>query len=56
LTPVTLLHFTLDHAPLRQVHGIPEEHLLICEALGIDYGWYQGGTAEQNSPPWTTLP
>ena len=55
-TPVTLVHFTLDNAPMLQVHGIHEDHLIICEALGIDYGWYQGVTAEQNSPPWTTPP
>lgn len=50
----TLLHFTLDNAPMLQVHGIQEDHRIICEALGIDYGWYQGVTAEQHSPPWTT--
>jgi transposase len=55
-TPVTLLHCTLDNAPMLQVHGIQEDHLIICEALGIDYGGYQGVTAEQNSPPWTTPP
>jgi transposase len=55
-TPVTLVHFTLDNTPMLQVHGIQEDHLSICEALGIDYGWYQGVTAEQNSPPWTTPP
>jgi transposase len=54
--PVTLVHFTLDNAPMLHVHGIQEDHLIICEALGIDYGWYQGVTAEQNSPPWTTPP
>jgi transposase len=55
-TPVTLVHFTLDNAPMLHVHGIQEDHLSICEALGIDDGWYQGVTAEQNSPPWTTPP
>jgi transposase len=55
-TPVTLVHFTLDNTPMLQVHGIQEDHLIICEALGIDYDWYQGVTAEQNSPPWTTPP
>jgi transposase len=55
-TPVTLVHFTVDNAPMLQVHGIQEDHLIICEALGIDYVWYQGVTAEQNSLPWTTPP
>jgi hypothetical protein len=55
-TPVTLVHFTLDNAPMLHVHGIQEDHLIICEALEIDYGWYQGVTAEHNSPPWTTPP
>ena len=56
LTPVTLVHCTLENAPLLQVHGLQEDPLSICEALGMDYGWYQGVTAEQHSPPWTTPP
>jgi transposase len=48
-TPVTLVHFAVDNAPILQVHGIQEDHLLICEAVGIDHTWYQGAAAGQNS-------
>jgi len=48
-TPVTLVHFAVDHAPILQVHGLQEDHLLICEAVGIDPAWYQGAAAGQNS-------
>jgi transposase len=48
-TPVTLVHFAVDNAPILQVHGIQEDHLIICEAVGIDHTWYQGAAAGQNS-------
>ena len=48
-TPVTLLHFAVDHAPLLHVHGIQEDYLIICEAVGIDPAWYHGAAAGQNS-------
>jgi len=48
-TPVTLVHFAVDKAPILQVHGIQEDHLIICEAVGIDHTWYQGAAAGQNS-------
>jgi len=48
-TPVTLVHDTVDKGPILHVHGIREDHLLICEAVGIDHTWYQGAAAGQNS-------
>jgi transposase len=48
-TPVTLVHFAVDNAPILQVHGIQEDHLIICEAVGIDHTWYQGAAAGQTS-------
>ena len=48
-TPVTLVHFTVDNAPILQVHGMQEDHLIICEAVGIDHTWYQRAAAGQNS-------
>src|SRR5919197_3621901 len=50
-TPVTLVHFTLDNAPMLQVHGVQDHNLIICEAVGIDPAWYQGAATEQNSLP-----
>ena len=48
-TPVTLVHYTVDNGPILHVHGIREDHLIICEAVGIDHTWYQGAAAGQNS-------
>src|SRR5262245_24807359 len=48
-TPVTLVHYTVDHGPILHVHGIREDHLILCEAVGIDHTWYQGAAAGQNS-------
>jgi transposase len=55
-TPVTLVHFAVDKAPSLHVHGIGEDHLIICEAVGIDQAWYQGATAGQNSLLLTAPP
>ena len=49
LTPVTLVHCVVDNAPILQVHGIQEEHRIVCEAVGIDQAWDQGVAAGQNS-------
>ena len=32
LTPVTLVHFTVDNAPMLHVHGVQEDHRIVCEA------------------------
>jgi transposase len=55
-TPVMLVHFAVDNAPILHIHGIREEHLIVCDAVGIDRAWYQGAAAEQNSLLSTTPP
>jgi transposase len=55
-TPVTLVHFAVDNAPSLHVHGIREDHLIVCDAVGIDRAWYQGAAAEHNSLLSTTPP
>jgi len=55
-TPVTLVHFAVDNAPILQVHGIQDYHRIVCEAVGIDHTWYQGVAAGQNSLVSTTPP
>ena len=55
-TPVTLVHFAVDNAPILHVHGIREDHLIVCDAVGIDRAWYQGAAAGQNSLLSTTPP
>jgi hypothetical protein len=56
LTPVTLVHFAVDNAPLLQVHGLQDYHRSVCEAVGIDHAWYQGAAAGQHSLLSTTPP
>ena len=53
---VTLVQFAVESTISRQVHGIRDHHLLVCEAVGIDPAWYQGAATEQNSRPRTTPP
>jgi hypothetical protein len=48
-TPVTLVRFTVDNAPVLQVHGIQDDHLIVCKAVGIDHAWYQGVAVGQNA-------
>jgi transposase len=48
-TPVTLVHVAVDNVRILHVHGIREDHRIICEAVGIDHAWYQGAAAGQNS-------
>jgi hypothetical protein len=55
-TPVMRVPFPIDKQLSLQVHGIQEDHLLVCDAVGIDQAWYQGAAPGQNSRPWTTPP
>jgi hypothetical protein len=54
--PVMLVQFVVENTISLQGHGVQEHHRIICEAVGIDLAWYQGGTTEQNSLPRTTPP
>jgi transposase len=54
--PVMLVQFAVGNTISRQVHGIQDHHLLVCEAMGIDPAWYHGVATEQNSRPRTTPP
>ena len=54
--PVMLVQFVVDNMTSLQGHGLQAHHLSICEAVGIDPAWYQGGATGQNSLPRTTPP
>ena len=54
--PVMLVQFAMDNTTRLQVHGVQDHHLLVCEAVGIDPAWYQGGATGQNSLPRATPP
>src|SRR5215813_13136243 len=55
-TPVTLVHFAVDKASILLVHGLQDYYWIVCEAVGIDYAWYQGAAAGQNSLSSTIPP
>ena len=55
-TPVMLVHCMVDNTPSFQVHGIQDYHRIVCDAVGIDQAWYQGGATGQNSLPQTAPP
>jgi hypothetical protein len=54
--PVMLVQFVMENTTSLQVHGVQEQHLIVCEAVGIDPAWYHGATTGQNSLPRTTPP
>jgi transposase len=54
--PVMLVQFAMDNTTSLQVHGVQDHHLIVCEAVGIDPAWYQGGTTGQNALPRATPP
>src|SRR5215471_17669521 len=49
--PVMLVQFAMENASSLQVHGVQDHHRIVCEAVGIDPAWYQGGATGQNSLP-----
>jgi hypothetical protein len=55
-TPVMLGQCVLEKAMSCQLQGVQDQHLLVCEALGIDPAWYQGGATGQNALSRTTPP
>lgn len=46
---VTLVQFQVAQQLDLQVHGWQEHHRTVCNALGIDYGWYMVSITRQNS-------
>jgi len=55
-TPVMLVQFTVDAQHNLQMHGVQDYHLIVCDAVGIDPGWYQIAVSGQNSLPRTIPP
>jgi transposase len=47
--PVMLVQFAVDKQLSLQMHGVQHSHRIICEAVGIDPGWYQIAPTGQNS-------
>jgi transposase len=39
--PVAVVHWRLGNAEMRQLYGLNDSHLMVCEALGLDHTWYE---------------
>jgi hypothetical protein len=39
--PVALVQLLIGDQEVEQVYGIQPHHLLLCDALGLDYSWYK---------------
>jgi transposase len=52
-TPVMLVQFVVENTTSLQVHGVQGQHLIVCEAVGIDLARYQGAITGQKrrAPP-----
>lgn len=48
-SPVMLVQLMLDTTPVRHIYGVQPHHLLVCDALGIDRGWYTVPSHQENS-------
>jgi transposase len=53
---VMLVQWVMEKTTSLQSYGLQNHHLLICEAVGLDPAWYQGGATTQNSLLRTTPP
>jgi hypothetical protein len=39
--PVAVVQLRLGNAEMRQVYGLNDYHLMVCDALGLDHTWYE---------------
>lgn len=46
---VMLVQLSLDTTPVLHIYGVQPHHLLACDALGIDRGWYTAPRHQDNS-------
>ena len=54
--PVMLVQFAVDNAARFQAHGLQDQHLLVCDAVGIDPAWYQDPAMRHHAPIRTMPP
>ncbi|HEY7495530.1 MAG TPA: IS1634 family transposase [Candidatus Tectomicrobia bacterium] len=47
--PVMLVQLMLDTTPVLHLYGVQPHHLLVCDALGIDRGWYAAPCHQENN-------
>ncbi|HSF33069.1 MAG TPA: IS1634 family transposase [Candidatus Tectomicrobia bacterium] len=46
--PVALIQFWTGAQQVAQIYGVQPYHLLLCDALGLDYSWYEVPLAQKN--------
>ena len=47
-SPVALVHLQMDGQEVYQMYGVQPHHFLICDALGLNYSWYEAPAAHKN--------
>jgi transposase len=45
---VALVRLLIGDQEVEQVYGVQPHHLLLCDALGLDYAWYKVPSAQKN--------
>jgi transposase len=45
---VALVHILTGDQEVEQIFGIQSHHLLLCDALGLNYSWYEAPSAQKN--------
>ena len=53
--PVALLQLEIGDQQVAQIYGVQPYHLLLCDALGLNYSWYEVPSAQKNSRGIQTL-
>ena len=47
--PVALVHLRIETTEAQQMYGLQAHHLLVCDALGLDYTWYEAPLVQKNT-------
>jgi hypothetical protein len=47
--PVMLVQLMLGTTPVLHIYGVQPHHLLVCDALGIDRGWYAAPSHQEKN-------
>ena len=45
---VALIQVGIDEQQIEQIYGVQPHHLLLCDALGLNYSWYEAPSAQKN--------
>ena len=47
-SPVALVQLQIGGQKVYHMYGLQPDHWLICDALGLNYAWYEAPTAHKN--------